>query len=115
MTAYDPQRAAQLHADAQAAGAGGLFRQTDPETSRDAAAKVAPHLTALQARVLAAFKAHGPMTAKQAEALAEFEDLGFSTVRKRISELARAGALVECGKADRMTRYRAQSASSAAA
>jgi hypothetical protein len=37
------------------------------------------------------------MTAREAEQLPEFESYGFSTIRKRISELATAGLLESCG------------------
>jgi hypothetical protein len=85
---YDEQKAKQLHADQQAADLP-MFRSSDPETSREAAARVAPHVSTLQARVLSAFRAHGPMTAKELEELPELADLGFSTARKRCSELAK--------------------------
>lgn len=125
MTAYDPQRAAQQHADSQAREAGGLFADLasgpplasrfDAEPSKDAADMIATGLSELQARVLTAFRYHGAMTARQAEELPEFSTLGFSTVRKRICELAKLGQLVDCGKADRMTLYRARRAHEAAA
>ena len=69
-------------------------RATDPETSREAAAAVQGSLGELQRRVLAVYQMAGPMTAKEAEALDCFADLGFSTVRKRCSELVAGGYLV---------------------
>lgn len=48
----------------------------------------------IHAAVLAAFEARGPMTAAHAEKLPEFERYGFSTIRKRISELFQSGELV---------------------
>jgi len=74
-----------------------MARRTDPPTSHESAAVVAPELGKIQAAVLAAFAGHGPMTARTAERLAEFHAYGFSTIRKRISELARAGRLTEAG------------------
>lgn len=104
MTRYDGPTVAQQRANREAADLP-MFRSSDPETSREAAAKVAPHVTKLQARVLDAFRKHGPMCAKRAERLAEFSDLGFSTVRKRISELHQAGHLVRSGVRDGGTVY----------
>lgn len=72
-------------------------RASDPVTSHQAAATVAPKLGKIQREVLEAFRTRGAMTARKAERLCEFEQYGFSTVRKRISELARMGYLVEAG------------------
>lgn len=77
-----------------------LVRTEDPPSSRAAAAVVEPALGKIQQRVVDAFRAHGPMTARRAERLVEFEDYGFSTIRKRISELASAGVLEEVGTDD---------------
>lgn len=74
-----------------------MARRADMETSREAAAVVEPHLGKIQREVLEAYRAHGPMTARDLEALPEFSEYGFSTVRKRLSELARAGHLVPHG------------------
>lgn len=122
---YDPKRAAQQFADRQAADAGGLFAELmagpplasrhDRDASKDAAELIVPDLSELQARVMAAFRHHGQMTARQAEELPEFATLGFSTVRKRICELAKLGQLVGCGKQERMTVYRARRAHEEAA
>ena len=65
-----------------------MARRDNPETSKAAAIGIADHLTELQARVYAAVVARGPLTAKELEALPELADLGFSTARKRLSELA---------------------------
>jgi len=75
-----------------------MARRSDPDTSKQAAVALVDQLPRLQQRVYAAFVAHGPMTAKQAEQLEEFEGYGFSTVRKRISELHRAGVLRYTGR-----------------
>lgn len=74
-----------------------LARARDPATSKAAAAVVEVLLTELQAKVLEAFRRRGPLTARTAERLPEFADYGFSTVRKRISELAALGCLEPAG------------------
>lgn len=71
----------------------GMSRRTDPQTSRAAALAILPGLNELQRRVLEAYADLGAMTAKECEALPRFRDLGFSTVRKRASELVKVGAL----------------------
>lgn len=82
-----------------------LARTSDPDTSHEAAAAVAPHLTFIQQAVLKAYREHGPMTARTCERLPELSMYGFSTVRKRISELLHAGRLETCGR-DRGAVYR---------
>lgn len=74
-----------------------LARLTDPDTSHEAGGVVRPHLSYLQTFVLAVFVRRGPMTARCAERLPEFAAYGFSTIRKRISELAQLGRLQETG------------------
>lgn len=74
-----------------------MTRKVDPATSVEAAAVVAPELGKIQRLVLEAFRIHGPMTARTAERLPVFSDYGFSTIRKRISELAQDGLLEEYG------------------
>jgi len=71
-----------------------LVRRRDPQPSKEAAAEIAPALSALQQIVHAAFLRHGPSSARQAERWPELKGYGFSTVRKRVSELARAGLLL---------------------
>jgi hypothetical protein len=85
-----------------------LVRASDPETSRQAADRIRPKLTEPQVRVLEAYRVRGPMTARDCEALDEFRDCGFSTVRKRISELTRSDPpqLVIAGKENRGWVYR---------
>jgi hypothetical protein len=75
----------------------GMARSGDHDTSVDAAVKVAKVRSDLQRCVLLAFELWGPMTARQAERLPQFAHLAPSTVRKRISELYKAGELVEEG------------------
>ena len=74
-----------------------MARASDPKTSHEAAEVVRPHLSKLQKDVLELFRDCGPMTAKFAETSAAFADYSPSTVRKRISELAKGGFLVEDG------------------
>jgi hypothetical protein len=74
-----------------------LVRHTDPSTSHEAAGVIAEKLNAIQQAVYAAFLERGPASARQAEAWPELRTYGFSTVRKRVSELARAGFLVAVG------------------
>ena len=81
-------------------------RQTDPATSREAAKAVERKLTELHEQVLAAFERPGAMSARQAERLQEFAELGPSTVRKRISELARMGRLAETGEVEKTSGRR---------
>ena len=76
-----------------------MAHRGDPVESRQAAADIQDHLPELQAKVWAAFREHGPLTAKEAEALPEFAAYGFSTVRKRTSELRARGKLVPTGEA----------------
>ena len=73
----------------------GMVRRTDPATSLQAAVSVALKLNALQMEVLAAYREHGPMSARQAEV--RFPDYGFSTIRKRVSELHKLGFLRDVG------------------
>ncbi len=74
-----------------------MARRNDPTTSKEAAGVVEPELGKIQRLVLQVFRARGPMTARTAERLEEFEAYGFSTIRKRISELAAEGYLVSTG------------------
>jgi len=90
------------HDDAKAAGPElpmfPMSRKGDPETSKEAAGAVRPHLSALHAKVLVAFLFRGRMTAKDAEQLDCFAGLSPSTVRKRVSELEAAGLLEPTGE-----------------
>lgn len=84
-----------------------MHRASDPETSRQAAARVRDKLTPLQQRVLVAVAGCGRRGAngRELETLPAFADCGPSTVRKRLSELAKAGEVVEHGRRDGMTVY----------
>lgn len=70
-----------------------LHRKNDPQTSQQAAAKLLPTLSERQALVLDAFRERGPMTSKEAEQLPRFSTWGYSSVRKRATELERLGYL----------------------
>lgn len=97
---YDPKPTVQdlpLFAPPQART---LARRDDPDTSKEAAVRIADHLTELQARVLAAFEAHGPMNGPTAESLPGFRDCAPSTVRHRITDLHRADRLRLTGKVE---------------
>lgn len=74
-----------------------MARATDPGTSHGAADTVRPTLGKIQRLVLRTYIARGPMTARAAERLDEFSSYGFSTIRKRISELAAERWLREVG------------------
>jgi hypothetical protein len=66
----------------------GMARTADPETSKDAAARVAVKLTDKQRTVLTAFAAHRTLTGKSLERLPVCERWAPSAARKRITELA---------------------------
>ena len=69
-------------------------RRADPGTSAAAAARVSDKLTRVQGEVLVAFLEDGPMSARQCERAERWNGrAGFSTIRKRVSELASAGLL----------------------
>lgn len=74
-----------------------MSRRDDPATSKASAEVVLPSLGKIQALVLEVYRAHGPMSARVAERLREFDAYGFSTIRKRISELAAEGLLEVSG------------------
>ena len=80
-----------------------LHRATDPETSVAAAERILSRLSGLQKEVLRAIRRlHNQTgkgaTAKEIERLPDFAGYGFSTVRKRISELKQAGLIRGSGE-----------------
>ena len=78
----------------------GMVRSNDPDTSYAAARAVSRKLNELHFRILAALRTNDkPMTAEQLERLPQFADFGPSTVRKRVSELAHMGKVLEAGMA----------------
>lgn len=76
-----------------------LHRRPDDASSVEAAETVAPRLSALQRVVLDELRAAGPTTARDFERRPAFADLGASTVRKRLTELRRAGRVRAAGRA----------------
>ena len=74
-----------------------LFRATDPATSRQAGGVVSPQIGKIQRLVLQVYERRGPMSARVVERLEDCEGYGFSTLRKRVSELSRSGHLESCG------------------
>ena len=80
----------------------GMTRRHDHDTSIAAADRIQEHLSVLQEAVVTAFRVYGPMTARECERLNSFSRCGPSTVRKRISELYKAGKLVAVGRRDGM-------------
>lgn len=73
------------------------YRRGDEETSRLAAELIGKSLGKIQLLVIGAFAQHGPMTARTAELLPEFSSYGYSTIRKRVSELSKSGLLGKSG------------------
>lgn len=74
---------------------GELSRANDAATSRTTADAIHGKLSELQVRVLEAIRQHGPIDAAALEDLPRFASLAPSTVRKRVTELVRAGRVVE--------------------
>jgi hypothetical protein len=73
-------------------------RNIDNRFSREAGEAIKPKIGVIQWAVIAAYRAHGPMRARDCETLPELDKRqrgkwGYSTVRKRISELGQAGIL----------------------
>lgn len=87
------------------AKAGPMVRRRDRKTCRVAADRVRPVLSPLRLAVLDAITAAGDagLTDKELERLPQFAALGFSTARKRRSELYQLGYLREAGVRDRLT------------
>lgn len=82
----------------------GMVHRHDPPTSAAAAVGVKRTRTALHARIEAIFEARGDMTDAELETLPEFSNYGPSTIRKRRSELAQEGRLVDSGTTRRNAR-----------
>lgn len=75
----------------------GLVHRRCLVTEVHSALAIVPHRNAIQQAVLERFQRIGPMTAERCERLEDFVDYAPSTIRKRISELQVAGALVADG------------------
>jgi hypothetical protein len=78
-----------------------MARSSDPSTSHEAAEAVRPQLGKIHALVIEVYHSVGAMSAREAERRPEFGDYGFSTIRKRISELANMGVLEAVGEESR--------------
>lgn len=77
----------------------GMVRRTDAEEPRIAAAKHVDSRSALQQQIFDLLKAN-PMTDLELENHPSFSKYGYSTVRKRRSELFKAGQLERAGRRD---------------
>ena len=73
-----------------------MYRRTSPDTSREAAAKVTPHLSAIQEKVLL-FLYNCPAGATDLDIQRHFEDDG-STYRSRRADLVRMGRVKDSGR-----------------
>lgn len=89
-------------ADLPLFAAGPMVRTGDHDTSRTAAASVAPKVSALHFQVLQALAAAGPegLNDRQLEQLPQFAHYGPSTIRKRRSELYQLGYVTHRGTRD---------------
>lgn len=72
-----------------------MHHHHDPATSTLAAEAIHRHRSALQERVIDAFRRHGAMTDEDLESLPELQGYAPSTIRKRRSELWQAQYLRE--------------------
>lgn len=75
-----------------------LTRTPDHDTSEKAADKVRSSVTELQRAIFQHIKMMERVTALELEELEAFQHLAPSTVRKRVSELARRGKLIGAGR-----------------
>lgn len=76
----------------------GMHGSNDAETAVMAAEKLLPRLGDLQQQVLDAFRERGPMTDGECERLPRFARCGYSTIRKRCTELRQMGWLRPTGE-----------------
>jgi hypothetical protein len=77
----------------------GAYRRAGPETSKEAGlAMRGDRLTEIQEDVLAFFRYNGPSTDEELEDSLAGKHPGFSTLRKRRSELAQAKRLCDTGQ-----------------
>lgn len=72
-------------------------RRLDPPTSAIAGDEIREHLSEIQAAIVYYLSDGKEASARQIERYPAFTRWGFSTVRKRVSELASAGWLESCG------------------
>lgn len=78
----------------------GMTRRDDHATSVEAAERIAPKLSELQARVLVAIRDRGPICDGELESLPRFAESAPSTIRKRRGELVALGLVEECGRTE---------------
>lgn len=78
----------------------GMVHGTDPVESQVAAVKAEPYRRKLQQRILECLARYGPMNVLELEALADLRDVGVYSVRRRASELRKAGRVVQVGRKD---------------
>ena len=83
----------------------GMVRGSDPLESQAGAIKQLEGRSELQRKILWILAECGPLNAADVERRVEFRNLSPSTVRKRISELKQAGAIVQRGRKDGMAEW----------
>ena len=83
----------------------GLVRGADPLESQGGAVQQLEGRSELQRKILWILAECGPLNAADLERRVEFKYLSPSTVRKRISELKQAGAIVQVGRKDGMATW----------
>lgn len=81
-----------------------VARNSDPATSHKAAERVTQHLTEIQKRVLAAFRALGSRPITDEDLVIQLPELAPSTVRSRRAELVRMGKIRDSGRTVRNSR-----------
>ena len=74
-----------------------LVRRNDYQTSVEAAEAVQPHLSDLQAKVLAYIEERGQVTDAALEAHFGLTQYAYSTIRKRRTDLVAKGLVRACG------------------
>jgi hypothetical protein len=83
-----------------------MHHANDPDTSRQAAQAIAPHINSIQAEVLRWFQEHRSATDEDLEKGLGDTYPGFSTLRKRRGELVDKGFLRDSGKQKENSRGR---------
>lgn len=76
----------------------GMYRSTDPATSREAAESIVDKRSALKKAIRNALRETGPTTDEVILARPEFAGYRESTVRTRRSELVAEGAIIAVGE-----------------
>jgi len=75
-----------------------MYRRDDPDTSREAANLIAPHLNRLQAEVLRYARTKGERGFTHKEIARDLNYPDVSTHRTRVNELVRMGLLEDSGE-----------------